>query len=126
LNQFYVGLWSDEYTKHPDTIDIKFWLGMYAVVLIGTSVFYTATYGVWYIFQWLAARRLHEGLVAAVIYSPIRFFDTTPIGRVINRLSNDVRWVEDLPGVGFGNTYTSVDRWIPKLEDICSRYSTSS
>lgn len=94
LNQFYVGLWSDEYTKHPDTIDVKFWLAMYAAVLFGTTVFDTVVYGIWYCFEWLAARRLHDKLVTSVIYSPIRFFDTTPIGRIINRLSNDVRSVD--------------------------------
>lgn len=42
----------------------------------------------------MAARRIHETLVKSVLYSPIRFFDTTPLGRIINRLSNDIKSVD--------------------------------
>jgi len=97
-NQFFVALWSDEYTNHPDNVNVDLWLGLYAAVLVGTTLLDVATYGAWFGFQWLAARRLHDKLVKSVIYSPIRFFDTTPVGRIINRLSNDVRSVDSKLG----------------------------
>jgi ABC-type multidrug transport system fused ATPase/permease subunit len=97
-NQYYVALWSDEYTKHPGSVNVDFWLGLYALVLVGTTLLDVGTYGAWFYYQWLASKRLHAKLVESVIYSPIRFFDTTPIGRVINRLSNDVRSIDSKVG----------------------------
>jgi ABC-type multidrug transport system fused ATPase/permease subunit len=98
VSQYYVALWSDEYTKHLGSVNVDFWLGLYAAVLVGTTLLDVGTYGAWFYFQWLAAKRLHAKLVESVLYSPIRFFDTTPIGRVINRLSNDMRSIDSKIG----------------------------
>lgn len=93
-NSYFVGLWSDQYNKHPDDVNVGLWLGLYAAVLMGTLVWETFTYGAWFVFQWIASRRIHEKLVKSVLYSPIRFFDTTPLGRIINRLSTDIRSID--------------------------------
>ena len=37
-----------------------------------------------------ASRRLHEALLSNVLKCPMSFFDTTPLGRIINRFSKDV------------------------------------
>ncbi|CAG5119556.1 unnamed protein product, partial [Candidula unifasciata] len=37
-----------------------------------------------------ASRVLHVGVLANVIQSPMSFFDTTPIGRIVNRFSKDL------------------------------------
>lgn len=37
-----------------------------------------------------AARRLHDAMLNAILRSPMLFFHTNPIGRVINRFSKDV------------------------------------
>ncbi|RPA89809.1 hypothetical protein L873DRAFT_1831877 [Choiromyces venosus 120613-1] len=87
-----------EYLKYFGPLFITFVLVFISVLdklvdqflLIGTSIFNTLIYAIWYFFAWIGARRIHEKLVSAVLYSPIRFFDTTPVGRIINRLSNDI------------------------------------
>lgn len=46
-----------------------------------------------------AANRLHERLLERVIHSPMVFFDTTPIGRIVNRFAKDIDVVDStLPG----------------------------
>jgi len=36
------------------------------------------------------AANLHNSAVSAVMKSPMAFFDTTPVGRIINRFSKDL------------------------------------
>ncbi|KAK9474869.1 uncharacterized protein V1510DRAFT_410888 [Dipodascopsis tothii] len=43
-----------------------------------------------------AAKTLHNRMAMAVIRSPMSFFDTTPIGRVVNRFSTDVYRVDEV------------------------------
>jgi ABC-type multidrug transport system fused ATPase/permease subunit len=37
-----------------------------------------------------ASRLLHDGMLACVLHSPMSFFDTTPLGRIVNRFSKGV------------------------------------
>lgn len=47
----------------------------------------------------IASAKLHEGMLARVLRSPMIFFDTTPIGRVVNRFARDVDVVDaTIPG----------------------------
>ncbi|KAI1701313.1 ABC transporter domain-containing protein [Ditylenchus destructor] len=46
-----------------------------------------------------ASRKFHDRLVFSLFRSPMAFFDRTPLGRIINRLSNDIDRVdENIPG----------------------------
>lgn len=41
-----------------------------------------------------AARKLHIQLLGAVLGAPMRFFEITPIGRILNRFSKDISGVD--------------------------------
>ncbi|KAK1139883.1 hypothetical protein N8T08_011044 [Aspergillus melleus] len=41
--------------------------------------------------SWVAAKKMHQRLVTAVLSAPITWFDENPIGRAINRFGNDTR-----------------------------------
>ncbi|KAF9137953.1 hypothetical protein BGX30_009752 [Mortierella sp. GBA39] len=43
-----------------------------------------------------AARRLHERLLDKVLRLPMSFFDTTPLGRIVNRFSSDILSVDEM------------------------------
>ncbi|CAG5118189.1 unnamed protein product [Candidula unifasciata] len=42
----------------------------------------------------VASKRLHDALLENILRQPMKFFDTTPLGRVINRFSRDVDMID--------------------------------
>ncbi|XP_057540616.1 ABC transporter C family member 13 isoform X3 [Amaranthus tricolor] len=42
-----------------------------------------------------AATRIHDSLLFKLVHSPVLFFDRTPRGRIINRLSSDLYTIDD-------------------------------
>ncbi|KAL1918432.1 uncharacterized protein VTP21DRAFT_3092 [Calcarisporiella thermophila] len=49
----------------------------------------------------LAAERLHSATLNNVLRAPMAFFDTTPLGRIINRFSKDVDAIDNLLGESY-------------------------
>jgi ABC-type multidrug transport system fused ATPase/permease subunit len=41
------------------------------------------------------SKKLHAGLLKNVLRSPMNFFDTTPVGRIVSRFSNDVAKIDN-------------------------------
>ncbi|KAI3740119.1 hypothetical protein L2E82_30538 [Cichorium intybus] len=67
-----------------------FYILIYALLSIG-QVFVTFANSFWLISASLhAAKRLHDTLVYSVLRAPTTFFQTNPLGRVINRFANDI------------------------------------
>ena len=44
----------------------------------------------------MASRRLHRCLLLNILHSPMVFFETTPLGRIVNRFSKDLDTIDDL------------------------------
>ena len=42
-----------------------------------------------------ACKMLHEGMLERMMSNPMSFFDTTPIGRIVNRFAKDVDVVDN-------------------------------
>ena len=72
------------------------YLGIYAIFSAGQIVsvliasFSLAIAGVY------ASRSLHSRMLKNILRSPMSFFDTTPLGRVLNRFSKDIYLVDEV------------------------------
>ncbi|KAG0096002.1 hypothetical protein BGZ93_005137 [Podila epicladia] len=66
-------------------------LGVYAALILGYMVLNViVSYVVMVLAAIRASTRLHERLLSTMLRLPMSFFDTTPLGRIVNRFSSDV------------------------------------
>ena len=87
VGTYFVGRWADALVN-DDPGSTYLWLFVCTSL---TFFFGTGLRGVLVsLFYVESARALHDRCVRRVLLSPIRFFDTTPIGRMINRFSGDM------------------------------------
>ena len=55
-----------------------------------------------------SARNLHDSMALSVLKAPVLFFDTNPAGRILNRFSKDVGFMDDSLLVLFQETFQQV------------------
>ena len=91
-------IWLDLWTTDPeavtDTSVRDMYLGIYGLfgilqsvgVMVGTVILNIACLN--------AAVKLHTTMLTNVMRSPMSFFDTTPLGRILNRFSKDIDMVD--------------------------------
>ena len=65
----------------------RFYLGIYVVINIGIAIFALSRELYARLRSWSAGRTLFREMLSAVLYAPMSFFDTTPLGRIVNRFS---------------------------------------
>ena len=64
--------------------------GIYSALSIGEGFVMIVRDVLFYMRCAIAAKLIHEALLKGVMKSPMQFFDTNPLGRIINRFSSDM------------------------------------
>ncbi|XP_040186825.1 ATP-binding cassette sub-family C member 3 isoform X2 [Rana temporaria] len=88
--------WTSEAIINGTQQNTQMRLGVYAALgllqglLVMVSSFTLAMAGIG------AARKLHEALLDNKMHTPQSFYDTTPIGRIINRFSKDIYVIDEV------------------------------
>ncbi|XP_022081106.1 ATP-binding cassette sub-family C member 8-like isoform X2 [Acanthaster planci] len=96
--------WLAAWSEHGNTLNISqngtedpllgYYLGGYAGLSVANIIIGAAASTVLYIGSLIAAKKLHNSMLNTIISAPLRFFDTTPIGRVLNRFSSDTAVID--------------------------------
>jgi len=66
-----------------------------------------------------ASRVLHKKLLSNILRSPMSFFDTTPLGRVLNRFSKDINTVDEILPRSFSDFLSSLLTVVATVIVIC-------
>ena len=86
--------WLSWFSGHPEKITALYGVMIYGIIAVmGLAVQFCSQ-----IF-WLqrgikAGVELHDKMLAAILKAPVRFFDTTPVGRLLQRFSRDLESVD--------------------------------
>ena len=90
----WLAFWTSSEAKTLSPMSDLYGIGVFGLLGLGVVV---AAYvqNIWWAHRaLLASRVLHDGALNAVLKAQIRFFDATPIGRILNRFSRDIDSIE--------------------------------
>lgn len=62
-----------------------------------------------------AAQTIHDSALAGVLGAPLRFFDSTPMGRILNRFARDMEGIDDHLSWNFEQSFKSLSQTIGSL-----------
>ena len=75
---------------------LKFILGVFSAMNLSAILVEVTRYIFFYWKYAILAKYLHETLLTSVMRSPMTFFDSNPLGRVLNRFSYDIDIMENM------------------------------
>jgi ABC-type multidrug transport system fused ATPase/permease subunit len=74
--------------------NLWFYLGVYIAVSLGTWIIGTSRYFSVYVASIRASKSMFEKLAYAVLRAPLRWLDTMPVGRILNRFTSDFNMLD--------------------------------
>ncbi|CAE6473454.1 unnamed protein product [Rhizoctonia solani] len=98
LQSYWIGVWARAYStypNHPEKVNAIFYLAVYVIICLGGVCMYSGAYIMHILGSVRAARRIHGQLVSSILGAPLRWLDSTPVGRVIARFTQDIRSVDE-------------------------------
>ncbi|XP_055361133.1 ATP-binding cassette sub-family C member 4-like isoform X3 [Betta splendens] len=106
LQDWWLACWASEQkhinvTEHlngsfPQQLDLDLYLGVYAGLTAASVLFGFLRSLVFFNVLVSSAQTLHTSMFNAVLRTPIRFFTINPIGRILNRFSKDIGYLDSL------------------------------
>ncbi|CAO3622955.1 unnamed protein product [Cunninghamella blakesleeana] len=98
--------WSNLNRENQSNDHVWLYLGIYALIGWSSAIFTVIqTLTLWVTCGIRSARVLHSEMLESVIKSPMSFFDTTPLGRILNRFSKDQHTIDEILPRTFGSYF---------------------
>ncbi|PPQ72540.1 hypothetical protein CVT26_004018 [Gymnopilus dilepis] len=97
ISSYWLVWWQEVKWHQPQ----GFYMGIYAALGVANvigSFLMGATFAV---FTYFSSQRLHKDAVNRVLHAPMSFFETTPLGRIMNRFSKDIDTMDNTLGESF-------------------------
>ena len=70
-------------------------MGIYATLGVSLTIVHFIAGGTIGPFSYFASKSLHRRTIASVVHAPMNFFETTPLGRIMNRFSKDIDTIDN-------------------------------
>ncbi|KAG0044177.1 hypothetical protein BGZ83_010575 [Gryganskiella cystojenkinii] len=93
-------------TDGAQKYSVGVFLGVYAALIVAFMIMNVVSGYVTMVLAAIrASTRLHERLLTKMLRLPMSFFDTTPLGRIVNRFSSDIFSIDELTPWNFINVF---------------------
>ncbi|CAI4047150.1 hypothetical protein SUVZ_12G0420 [Saccharomyces uvarum] len=92
---FWLKYWSESNERNGSNERVWMFVGVYSLLGVGSAAFNNLRSIIMLLYCSIrGSKKLHENMAKSVIRSPMVFFETTPVGRIINRFSSDMDAVD--------------------------------
>ena len=75
-----------------------FYMGIYAGLGVSQAITFFMMGSTFASLTYFASQALHRAAITRVMYAPMSFFETTPLGRIMNRFSKDIDTIDNTLG----------------------------
>lgn len=89
FSQIFTNTWLSFWTSNKFDRSDSFYIGIFVLIAIMATVFLFNYYTGMAIVVLKTSRALHMKAAEQILHSPMTFFDTQPIGRILNRFAHD-------------------------------------
>ncbi|KAI9327008.1 hypothetical protein DFJ73DRAFT_632281 [Zopfochytrium polystomum] len=80
-------------SERPE-VDTRYYIIGYGLISTSWVVLFLSTHAVRCFGSYFASKKFNKILMENIMFAPMRFFDTTPIGRILNRASKDLSVID--------------------------------
>ncbi|KAG2341335.1 ABC transporter [Suillus weaverae] len=94
MSSYWLVYWQENKWHQP----AAFYTGIYAALGVSQALTMFMLGGVFALLTYYASQQLHRRSLQRVMYAPMSFFETTPLGRIMNRFAKDIDTVDNLIG----------------------------
>ncbi|KAH0016775.1 bile acid-transporting ATPase, partial [Aureobasidium melanogenum] len=88
---------SDQFSIRSESsnrVDVFYYLAVYGILGLIYMLITVAREGVIFYGSLVASKRIHRKLMESITHAKFRFFDSTPLGQIMNRFSKDVEAID--------------------------------
>lgn len=112
--------WSEVNSEKGSNPDIGLYLGVYlALGVAASSAVLLQSILLWQYCSIEASKWFHSNMVTSVLRARMQFFETTPIGRILNRFSNDIYKIDEVIARTISNFLVNCTKVGMTLAVIC-------
>ncbi|KAI6165735.1 ABC transporter [Pisolithus thermaeus] len=94
MSAYWLVYWEEMKWNYPQ----GFYMGVYAALGISQAFTMFVVGFIFALLTYYASRNLHERAIRRVLHAPMSFFETTPLGRIMNRFAKDIDSIDNLIG----------------------------
>ncbi|KAG7096565.1 hypothetical protein E1B28_003986 [Marasmius oreades] len=94
LSSYWLVYWEENHFNMSSGV----YMAIYAVLGVAQAVFMFIMGSTFAMLTYFASQRLHRAAIRRVMNAPMSFFETTPLGRIMNRFSKDIDTIDNLLG----------------------------
>ncbi|TDZ13595.1 ATP-dependent bile acid permease [Colletotrichum spinosum] len=88
--------------------DFYFYLGIYVGISAFSAILGTGRFFYFFLMSYKASRRMFEGITKTVLRTPLRWLDTVPTGRVLNRFTADFNVIDNRLGMDLSGVFGAI------------------